>query len=138
MIGRNEEVQVGGGNRFNGLEVQTAESNANAVNMMGFARAPDCGDVDARQRRDRPRHQEALRQQLVEPDAAQRSVAVPAARRAGTWFHDRPAPRLPHADDRPEKINYEKMEKIARLIHQVSWNLAQQEDKPELTRGEKR
>ncbi len=44
MIGRNEEVQVGGGNRFNGLEVQTAESNANAVNMMGFARAPDVAD----------------------------------------------------------------------------------------------
>src|SRR5262245_9775806 len=41
MIGRNEEVQVGGGNRFNGLEVQTAESNSNAVNVMGFTRAPD-------------------------------------------------------------------------------------------------
>ena len=26
--------------------------------------------------------------------------------------------------DRPEKINYAKMEKIARLIHQASWNLA--------------
>src|SRR4029453_3717248 len=43
MVGRNEEVQVGGGNRFNGLEGQTAESNANAVNMMGFARAPELG-----------------------------------------------------------------------------------------------
>ena len=27
MVGRNEEVQLGGGPRFNGLEVQTAESN---------------------------------------------------------------------------------------------------------------
>ena len=45
MIGRNEEVEVGGGNRFNGLEVQTAESNANAVNMMGFARAPELAAV---------------------------------------------------------------------------------------------
>jgi hypothetical protein len=45
MIGRNEEVQVGGGNRFNGLEVQTAESNANAVNMMGYARVPALAEV---------------------------------------------------------------------------------------------
>jgi hypothetical protein len=26
--------------------------------------------------------------------------------------------------DRPEKINYVKMEKIARLVHQVSWDIA--------------
>src|SRR5262245_42464130 len=41
MIGRNEEIPVGGGNRFAGLEVQTAESNSNAVNLMGFSRVPD-------------------------------------------------------------------------------------------------
>ncbi|MCC6990965.1 MAG: M28 family peptidase, partial [Acidobacteria bacterium] len=41
MIGRNEEVEVGSGPRFNGLEVQTAESNANTLNMMGASRAPD-------------------------------------------------------------------------------------------------
>ncbi len=32
--------------------------------------------------------------------------------------------------DRPEKINYVKMEKIARLVHQVSWNLAQGNARP--------
>src|SRR3954468_1833709 len=41
MVGRNEEIPVGGGARFNGLDVQTAESNSNAVNVMGFTRAPD-------------------------------------------------------------------------------------------------
>ena len=41
MVGRNEEVPVGGGPRFNGLEVQTAESNANALNVMGYARVPN-------------------------------------------------------------------------------------------------
>ena len=103
MIGRNEEVEVGGGTRFNGLEVQTAESNANAVNMMGFARAPELAAVvDARQCRHRPRDQEALRQQHLEPGAPQRSVAVPAARRAGARVHDRPASRLPH-DVRPAR-----------------------------------
>jgi len=41
MIGRNEEVQVGGGARFRGLEIQTAESNANATNIIGTVRSPD-------------------------------------------------------------------------------------------------
>src|SRR5262249_36707122 len=41
MVGRNEEIPLGGGNRFAGLAVQTAESNANAVNEMGFSRVPD-------------------------------------------------------------------------------------------------
>src|SRR5438876_6951348 len=41
MIGRNEEIPVGGGQRFAGLEVQTAESNNNALNLMAFSRVPD-------------------------------------------------------------------------------------------------
>ena len=32
--------------------------------------------------------------------------------------------------DRPEKINYVKMEKIARLIHQVSWDIANADGRP--------
>ena len=41
------------------------------------------------------------------------------------WFHTGLHPDYHTANDRPEKINYEKMEKIARLVHQVSWDLAQ-------------
>src|SRR5204862_5304563 len=41
MIGRNEEIPVGGGARFNGLEVQTAESNSNALNLMELSTVPD-------------------------------------------------------------------------------------------------
>ena len=41
MIGRNEEVPVGGGARFTGLEVQTAESNNNARELDGLTRVPD-------------------------------------------------------------------------------------------------
>lgn len=126
MIGRNEEVEVGGGPRFNGLEVQTAESNANAVNMMGFARAPELAAV---------------------VDAANGAIGLEIkkrydnntsnlVRRSDQWpFLQRGVPALGfmtglHPDyhtqyDRPEKINYAKMEKIARLIYQASWNLAQ-------------
>ena len=32
--------------------------------------------------------------------------------------------------DRPEKINYVKMEKIARLVHQVSWEIANSDARP--------
>jgi len=27
--------------------------------------------------------------------------------------------------DRPEKIEFDKLEKVARLVHQVSWDIAQ-------------
>jgi hypothetical protein len=125
MIGRNEEVEAGGGPRFNGFEVQTAESNANAVNMMGFARAPELAAI---------------------VDAANTGIGLEIkkrydnntsnlVRRSDQWpFLQRGVPALGfmtglHPDyhtvyDRPEKINYAKMEKIARLIYQASWNLA--------------
>ena len=32
--------------------------------------------------------------------------------------------------DRPEKINYVKMEKITRLVHQVSWDIANADAQP--------
>ena len=134
MIGRNEEVQVGGGNRFNGLEVQTAESNANAVNMMGFARAAELAAV---------------------VDAANAGIGLDIkkrydnnssnlVRRSDQWpFLQRGVPALGfmtglHPDyhtayDRPEKINYAKMEKIARLIHQASWHLANAAARPKNT-----
>jgi Zn-dependent M28 family amino/carboxypeptidase len=131
MIGRNEEVQVGGGNRFNGLDVQTAESNANAVNMMGFARAPELAAVvdtaNAGIGLDIKKRYDNNTSNLV--------------RRSDQWpFLQRGVPALGfmtglHPDyhtmyDRPEKINYLKMEKIARLIHQASWNLANAAARP--------
>src|SRR5262249_16276232 len=38
MIGRNEEVPEGGGRRFRGIPIQTAESNQDAVNVLGYSR----------------------------------------------------------------------------------------------------
>ena len=131
MIGRNEEVQVGGGGRFTGFEVQTAESNANAVNMMGFARTPDLAAVV-----DRANQQVGL-------EIKKRYDNNPSnlVRRSDQWpFLQRGVPALGfmtglHPDyhtvyDRPEKINYPKMEKIARLIHQASWDLANAAGRP--------
>ncbi|MGH9159555.1 MAG: M28 family peptidase, partial [Vicinamibacteraceae bacterium] len=47
-VGRNEEVPVGGGRRFRGLEVQTAESNRHAVNLVGSTRVPQLAAEVAR------------------------------------------------------------------------------------------
>ena len=131
MIGRNEEVQVGGGNRFNGLEVQTAESNANAVNMMGFSRAPDVAAAVDR----------ANAGISLEIKKRYDNNVSNLIRRSDQWpFLQRGVPALGfmtglHPDyhtqyDRPEKINYAKMEKVARLIHQASWDLANADGRP--------
>ena len=83
MIGRNMEVPIGGGARFAGLTVQSAESNANSVNIIGHSRHPALksggGAGESGVRADA---EDGPRQQRVEPAAPQRSVAVPAARRA--------------------------------------------------------
>ena len=41
MIRRDEEVPENGGSRFRGLEIQTAKSNHNAVNILGYSRSTD-------------------------------------------------------------------------------------------------
>jgi hypothetical protein len=131
MIGRNEEVPIGGGNRFNGLDVQTAESNNNALNVFAFSRVPDVAaaidkanagiGLDLKKRYD--------------------NNASNLLRRSDQWpFLQRGVPALGfmtglHPDyhtqyDRPEKINYVKMEKIARLIHQASWDIANADGRP--------
>ena len=131
MVGRNEEVPLGGGARFNGLEVQTAESNANALNVMGFTRAPDvAAAID-----------KANAGIGLELKKRYDNNASNLVRRSDQWpFLQNGVPALGfmtglHPDyhtqyDRPEKINYAKMEKIARLIHQASWDIANADARP--------
>ena len=128
MVGRNEEVPLGGGARFNGLDVQTAESNANAVNVMGYARVPGLAAQIERSNR-------TIGLELKQRYDNNSSQLV---RRSDQWpFLQSGVPALGfmtglHPDyhtryDRPEKINYAKLEKIARLIHQASWDVANAE-----------
>lgn len=134
MVGRNEEVPVGGGGRFNGLEVQTAESNQHAVNVMGFSRAPEVTAVVDR----------ANAAVGLELKKRYDNNASNLLRRSDQWpFIQRGVPALGfmtglHPDyhtvyDRPEKINYAKLEKIARLVHQASWDLANADARPRAT-----
>lgn len=133
MIGRNEEVPVGGGRRFRGLEVQTAESNANAVNIMGYTYSPDLAAEI-----------ELANQGIgLELEMDYDNNASNLLRRSDQWpflqggvpaifFHTGLHPDYHTEFDRPERINYAKMEKIARLVHQTSWNLAQGSGRPRL------
>jgi peptidase M28-like protein/PA domain-containing protein len=131
MVGRNEEVPVGGGARFNGLEVQTAESNSNAVNLMAFSKVPDITaaveransgiGLDLKKRYDN--NSSNLVRRSDQWPFLQRGVAAMGFM---TGLH----PDYHTQYDRPEKINYVKMEKIARLVHQASWDIANADARP--------
>jgi Zn-dependent M28 family amino/carboxypeptidase len=133
MIGRNEEVQVGGGGRFRGLELQTAESNANAANIIGTVRSPDL-----RAAFDRANQGLSLdlryRYDNNVSNLMRRSDHWPFIQRGvpGVWVHTGLHPDYHTIYDRPEKINYPKMQKIARLVYQTSWDIANAAARPRL------
>jgi hypothetical protein len=133
MIGRNEEVQVGGGSRFNGLEIQTAESNRNAVNILGYTRSPDLSELVQRVNKIYGLELK-LRYDNNASNLLRRSDQWPFIQRGvpAMWFHTGLHPDYHTQYDRPEKINYEKMEKIARLVHHASWTLANQDGRPRM------
>ena len=134
MIGRNEEVPIGGGRRFRGLDIQTAESNENALNLIGYSysddlvstveRANQAIGLELKQRYDNSASQ-LLRRSDHWPFLQHR---VPAL-----WIHTGLHPDYHTIYDVPEKINYVKMERVSRLVHQASWDLAQQEGRPRFT-----
>ena len=131
MIGRNEEVPEDGGSRFRGLEVQTAESNANAINILGqtysadmkaaVERANEVYGLELKFRYDNSRSN-LLRRSDQWPFLQN---GVPAL-----WFHTGLHPDYHTPNDTPERIEYEKMERIARLVHRTSWSIAQAGGRP--------
>ena len=133
MIGRDEEVQPGGGARFRGLDVQTAQSNHNATNIIGTVRSPDLRaaiekanqgiNLDLRFRYDN--NASNLMRRSDHWPFIQRGVP-------GVWVHTGLHPDYHTPYDRPEKINYPKMEKIARMVYQAAWDLANAAGRPKL------
>ena len=133
MIGRNEEVPAGGGPRFRGLAIQSAESNRNALNLLGRSYSPSLTRTIEQS--------SALFGLTLKQDLDNNASNL--LRRSDHWpflQHGVPAVFIHtglHPDyhtpaDRPEKIEYAKMERIVRLVHQASWELAQQADRPRL------
>jgi Zn-dependent M28 family amino/carboxypeptidase len=135
MIGRNEEVPENGGNRFRGLDVQTAESNANAVNIIGTTRSESLKQVVEKANTSigltlRLRYDNNISQLM------RRSDHWPFLNRGipAVWVHTGLHPDYHTAADDADRINYPKMEKIARMVYQASWDLANQSGRPALNR----
>ena len=50
------------------------------------------------------------------------------------WFHTGLHPDYHLTTDTADRINYEKMERIAKLVHQLTWDLAGSSTRPTLTK----
>jgi hypothetical protein len=125
MIGRNEEVPENGGNRFRGLEVQTAESNSNAMNVIGTVKSPTLKPVIEKANTGigltlRYRYDNNSSQLM------RRSDHWPFINHGipGVWIFTGLHPDYHQQTDDADRINYVKMEKILRLVYQASWDLA--------------
>jgi Zn-dependent M28 family amino/carboxypeptidase len=135
MIGRNEEVLEGGGARFRGLDVQTAESNNNAVNIIGTTRSASLKQSIEKSNSGigltlRLRYDNNISQLMRRSDHWPfLNSGVPAV-----WVHTGLHPDYHTANDDPDRINYPKMEKIGRLVYQASWDLANAGMRPRLDR----
>jgi hypothetical protein len=131
MIGRHEEVPADGGGRFRGLGPQSAESNANAVNILGYGYTPELAAAV-----DSANTLTALtlrfRYDNNESNLLRRSDHWPFLQNEvpAVWFHTGLHPDYHTPDDDPERIEYEKMSRIVRLVHQASWNLANDDRRP--------
>lgn len=132
MIGRSEEVPAGGGTRFRGLDVQSGESNRNTLNLFGWSRSATLtAAIDAAN----------VGSGLVIKKMYDNNISQ-LLRRTDVWpFLQHGVPGVTfstglHPDyhtiyDRPEKIEYAKLERITRLVYQASWNLAQSSTRPQ-------
>ena len=135
MIGRNEEVIEPGSGRFRGLEAQTAQSNAHAVNILGSTRSADLKS-EAERANGRIGLELKFRYDNNVSNLLRRSdhwpflqCGVPAV-----WFFTGLHPDYHTPQDRPERVEYGKMQAVARLVHQMSWNLAEQDGRPRMDR----
>jgi hypothetical protein len=129
MIGRNEEVPSSTDYRFRGLEVQSARSNENGVNLLGYSYAPGLSDEVTRAN-STVRLEIKRRYDNTAANLIQRSDQWPFLQRGvpAVWFFTGLHPDYHTPADRPEKINYAKMARVVRLVHQTSWLLAQRGD----------
>lgn len=136
MIGRNEEVPPNGGARFRGLPVQTSESNANSVTLLGWSRSTLTQVVEranaAFHLTLKKNYDNNISQLLRRSDSWPfLQHGVPAI-----WFHTGLHPDYHLITDTADRINYPKMERIARLVYQTSWDVAESAARPKLVHAQ--
>ena len=125
MIGRDEEILPGDDWRFRGLEIQDAARNRNSLNVLGLTRFPSL--KSALDEANLPFGLEL--KEKIDNNISQllrRSDHWPFIQKGvpGLWFLTGVHPDYHTTYDRPERLNWEKMERIARMVHQMSWILA--------------
>jgi hypothetical protein len=131
MIGRNEEIDDS--RRFRGFDKQKAEENRNAVNVLGYSYSEDLKNLvselnrtiglDVRFRYDE-HPQNLIRRSDHWPFL---SNQVPSL-----FFNTGLHPDYHMASDTADKLNYPKMERIARLVFLTAWSLANSDHPPQL------
>lgn len=134
MIGRNEEVPKDGGPRFLGFDPTPAEANTNSVDLLGYSFAPE---LAAAIERANAAYGLVVKKRWdnTESNVVRRTDHWPFLHRGvpaiafGTGLH----PDYHTPTDRPDKLNYDKLEKIVRLVHATSWALANQDARPRQT-----
>ena len=133
MIGRNEEVPENGGRRFYGLEPQTAESNENAVNLLGYSFSNDLR-LTAEAANTKIGLQLRFRYDDSPSNLLRRSDHWPFLTKGvpALFVHTGLHPDYHTLRDQPETLNYEKMSQVVRLVHEMSWSLAQSDQRPHL------
>jgi len=125
LIGRDEEILDTPDWRFRGLEVQTSESNKNTINILGLTRFPEL-----RLPLEKANGPFGLTLKTsIDNNASQllrRSDHWPFMQRGvpALWFLTGIHPDYHTTYDRADRINGEKMERVARMVHQMSWDLA--------------
>jgi Zn-dependent M28 family amino/carboxypeptidase len=133
LIGRNEEVPEGGDWRFRGLEIQSSDSNKNTINILGTVRSPEL-KTEAEKANRVSALELRFRYDNDISNLLRRSDHWPFIQCGipGLWFLTGLHPDYHTIYDRPEKIDYAKMERVTRMVHQMAWDLAQQDGRPRL------
>ena len=111
---------------------QSAASNSNATNILGYSRTPDlASQVEAANTFGL---ELKMRYDNNESNLLRRSDHWPFLQNGvpAVWFHTGLHPDYHRAGDTRERIEYEKMTRIVRLVHQTSWNVAQGDVRPSL------
>lgn len=135
MIGRNEEIPDPANRAFRGFEKQTAEENANSLNILGYSHSEDLKNL-AQQNNSQIGLDLKFRYDNHEQNLLRRSDNWPFLTRGvpALFFHTGLHPDYHSPRDTPDKINFPKMEKIVRLVYLCAWSAASSPDRPQLSR----
>ncbi len=132
MIGRDEEVPENGDPRFRGLPPQTAESNRRSVNLLGYTRVAAARELVERSRdRAAPDLEVRFRYDTSESNLLRRSDQWPFLHHGvpALFLHTGLHPDYHTPADRADRINYPKLTEVVRLAYQLSWDLANRDER---------